>query len=119
MKKTSLPIVAGILDIIAGIISLLAFIGLLIASIVTGGICHGWWPSIPWTPGIDIGFAVFGFSALISLIVGSLALTGGIFALQRKHWNLVLAGSVSAIFPAFIFGVTAVILTVISQKEFE
>jgi len=119
MKQTPLPIVAGILDIIAGIISLLAFIGFLIASIVTDGICHGWWSSIPWTPGIDTGFTVFGILALMSLIVGGLALTGGICSLQRKNWNLVLAGSISAMFPAFILGATAVILTAMSRKEFE
>jgi len=119
MKGTPMPIVAGILDLISGIISLLSFIGLLIGTIVTGGLTQGWFPGFPWTPGINIAVAILVPLTIVSFIVGILSLIGGIYALQRKNWSLALAGSIFALFPTFLLGLVAIILTALSKNEFE
>ncbi len=49
----------------------------------------------------------------------ALALMGGIFALQRKRWGLVLAGAVVALLPFSLLGLAATILVVLSKNEFE
>jgi len=119
MKETPMPIVAGILDIISGIISLLAFVGLLISTIVTGGLTHGWFPGFPWVPGINIAVAILTPLTVVSFIVGIIALLGGIYALQRKNWGLALAGSIFALLPTILLGVAAIALTALSKDEFE
>ena len=116
MGRTPMPIVAGILDIISGVLSLLAFLGLLIASITTG------WVAVDlagWIPGMGIAVTVVVVLTVVSFIVGSLALVGGIYALQRKNWGLALTGSVFALVPLFALGLAAIILTAISKNEFE
>ncbi len=48
-----------------------------------------------------------------------LALTGGIFTLQRKRWGLALAGAIVAILPFSLLGMAAIVLIILSKNEFE
>lgn len=107
--------VAGILNIVSGCLSLLWFL-MLIAGIVITSNAFG-------IPGMD---AVPDFVPLIltiiaipTLAIGVLALAGGIFALQKRSWGLVLAGAIASIISFFALGVLAIVFTVVAKEEFE
>jgi len=115
MEKTWKPTVAGILDIVSGAFALIWFIMLIIAIIVTSGAMYfpgteaipGFVPSILWC------------LAIPSLIIGILALIGGVYALQRKKWGLALAGSIAVTVFWFFVGIPAIVFIAQSKNEFE
>jgi hypothetical protein len=127
MNKKWMPITAGILDILNGIFG-----------IITGYvlfIIEGW---LGWGPLYKIGGPVMFF-------IGVLAIVGGIFTFKRKRWCPALAGSIIAIAPAALLtyfqwstfdpkyffdwsafsyfvaipAIAAIVLTVLSRKQFE
>ena len=110
VKRTPMPMIAGILCIVDGGLKLLALLGLFVASLV-----------IPISQG-----SVFAVNASILLlaiavplaIIGILAIVGGIFALKRKHWGLALAGAIGGTFTFFPCGIPAIIFISMSQQEF-
>jgi hypothetical protein len=115
-KKTPMPIIAGILSIVAGSIEIIGFGVFLIGSAVSG------WNSVDvldWIPGLNIGFGIGLTLELGSLLVGGLAVAGGIMAVQRKQWGWALAGAIGAVLSTFVLGVAALVLTALSKKEFE
>jgi hypothetical protein len=106
--KTWMPTTAGILCIIAGAICVIFCIVVVVL-------------------GRSIG-AFFGFEvvwewstfAIPSIILGTIAIVGGIFALKRKVWWLALVGAICAIIgPAGILGILAIIFVVMGRSEFE
>jgi vacuolar-type H+-ATPase subunit I/STV1 len=105
MIKTWKPTTAGILSIISGaigiIFGLLAFVR---DHHIDRVIRH---------VGLDsIGFML--------VVLGILAITGGIYALLRKVWGLALAGAICAILsPGWVMGILATIFVSISKDEFE
>ena len=80
MEKTWKPTVAGILDIVSGAFAFIWFIMLIIAIIVIGGATY--FPGMEAIPGFVPG--ILWSLAIPSLIIGVLALIGGVYALQRK-----------------------------------
>ena len=63
-----------------------------------------------------MGSGVLGF---FLLVLGAIALAGGIFAILRKVWGFALAGAICAIFsPGWINGILATIFVSISKDEF-
>ena len=110
VKRTSIPIIAGILAIASGGFKLLVFLGLIVASLV-----------FPVSQGP--GFAVNAGILLIIITVpicflGILALLGGIYALQRKKYRLAVAGSIAAFLPFSFLGLASIILIALSKDEF-
>ena len=118
-KQTWMPTVGGILNIIAGVFNLLGVLGLIIA-IVALSSSQFVWDIYPGLDSLTVGFAqtVLVIIAIFSAVVGILPLSGGIYALQRKRWGLVLVGSIAAIFGATPLGIAATILTALSKDEF-
>lgn len=114
MKKTCKPTVAGILSIIAGVFTLIGFIALIIGGFATSS--HAFFKGL--VPDVNVAAICFGLSVLF-LIIGVLAILGGVYALQRKRWGLALAGSILVIFTSFYLGVPATIFAAISKDEFE
>jgi len=103
MEETWKPTAAGILCIIAGAIAMIA--GIVIA--VVGSI--GWFFGIPWISAIGAP----------SIILGIIAIVGGIYALQRRIWGLALAGSICAVLPPVtILGILAIIFVSLGKGEF-
>ena len=114
MNRTWKPTTAGIIAIVGGALSLIGFIALIIGGFVTSN------PAIFQgdIPPVNVAAICFGLS-IIPLIIGILAILGGVYALQRKRWGLALAGSILLIFSSFILGVLATVFTAISKNEFE
>lgn len=104
MTKTWKPTTAGILSIISGasgiILGLLAFAR---ADDVVRNMRH-------------VRLDIVGF---LLLVLGIIAVAGGIFALLRKVWGFALAGAICAIFsPGWALGILATIFVSISKNEF-
>ena len=105
MEKTWKPTVGGVLAIIAGALGLI--IGLLFATgvgLIGGIIGMGWLSAI--------------FAPLI--VIGIIAIVGGICALYRRVWGLALAGSIFALIgPWFLLGILAIIFVSLGKREFK
>ena len=111
MNKTWKSQVGGILAIIGGVIGLLASMGILIAITVLNTV---------WSWGL-LPINVIGILWIILVpmfICGVLAIIGGVFAVQRKNYSMALTGAIAALFPAWIFGLGAIVFTAISRDEF-
>jgi len=121
MKKTWKPTTAGILSIVGGSVGILG--ALTVGALGAWGLMGmdgmwGTWGSgghmLPW------GANLLGSFGLVALILGAIAIVGGIFALQRKHWGLSLAGAICAtLVPmSFVLGILAIVFIAISHDEF-
>jgi len=121
MEKTWKPTVIAILDIVAGAVGLISVLSLIMVILVTSGTL-----GIPGMEAIpDFVTGILWTITIPLAIVAILAVVGGIYALQRRKWALVLVGSIAAIFASapllggLAVGITATILTALSKKEFE
>jgi len=116
--KTWKPLVGGIIAITAGVFDLLGTLGLTIAIAVLGT------SELVVTEADIYPLTVSGLNAILATvavylaIAGVLAIVGGIFALQRKLWGLALAGSIAAVLPFWVFGITSIVFMAISKEEF-
>ena len=103
-QKTWKPITSGILDIIIGCQCLAGGLGLFIIGIACSSFAR------------DYGAYSYSSSALIFmstialplLIVGVLAIRGGIYALKRQKWGVALAGPIAAILTLFILWIATI-----------
>jgi hypothetical protein len=65
---------------------------------------------------ITVVYLIFG---ICSLLLGVLAIIGGIFALKRKRWGLALAGAIAGTVTFFPCGIPAIVLvSMAKQTEF-
>ena len=115
MERTSKPTTAGILNIITGALGVLwalgSFIGFSVISSMMG------FPEMGEVPGFVPGIILA--MAIPTLLIAVLALVGGIFGVQRKHWGWALAGSIAAIIAFLPLGIASTVLTAQSRGEFE
>ena len=110
MKKTNKPKIGGILTIISGSLASLGAVNYAIGLGDVSGLGKGDIP--PFVPSI-----IFGVPAL-SIIIGILALAGGILAMRRKKWGWSLAGSIAGTLSVLPLGIPAIILIALSKDEF-
>jgi hypothetical protein len=123
MEKPWMPVVAGILDIISGsvgvVMGLFMALHLHAARAIQGaqrfGGHAGALPAVPPAifPGMGTGLGI----ALI--VIGVLAIVGGIFSLRIKAWGLALAGAIGGVITGRLLGVLALIFVVLSRKDFQ
>ena len=55
---------------------------------------------------------------ILSIIIGILALIGGVLAIQRKKWKWALVGSIAGSLSVLPLGIPAIILIALSKDEF-
>ncbi len=121
MKRTTKPIIAGVLNIAAGIISVGCIIGLSITLAATNVMAF----IIDVIPAGDLpSVAAFLSNVLIVLIVLSVfeavfSIIGGVLAIQRKRWGRALLGSIAAISAMSPFGIVSTVLVALAKDEFE
>ena len=131
MVKPWMPIVAGLLDIVSGAMGVvvglcmsLRVLGLRAAHAAAGaapGVTPriaphaGTFPQMPhiFFPGMGIALGI----AL--LVIGVLAIVGGVYALRLKAWGLALAGSIGAVITGPVIGLLALIFTVLGREDFQ
>ena len=109
--KTWKPTAAGILCIIAGV-PIVVIAGIVVAGIV-GELIR------PSPMGGGYGLILSFLFGPPLIIVGTLAIVGGICALRRKNWGLALAGSICALLAGLILGILAIIFVSMGKGEFE
>jgi hypothetical protein len=109
MSNTWKPVIAGVLEIIAGGAALILAFGLFIAGALVGFVTQ-----MPlWLS------TLIPIVAVPLIIVGILDLIGGIYALLRKAWGLALAGAVVSLVSSPLLGIVALVLVIISRREFK
>jgi hypothetical protein len=117
---TPKPTLAGIFNITAGLMSVIAAAVLLLIGVIGSsaiGVAATEEPDI-------IGFAALPMAlflpiALICFITGVVAIVGGVAAINRRRLWLAIVGGIAAVLAFFPLGIAAVILTALSEKEFE
>ena len=100
METTWKPTAAGICAIIGGVVALISGLMAVFVGSFAGGLFMGF-------------FAAFGVPFLV---LGIIAIIGGIFALKRRTWWLALVGSICAV-PVGI-GIPALIFVIMGKQEF-
>jgi len=103
-----MPLTAGILDLVAGVPALI--IGILVAA----GL--GALGRLSGIAGVGVIMGAIGVPLIIFAII---AIVGGVFALRKRTWGLALAGSIFALFCAWILGIPAIVFTVMGKKHFK
>ncbi len=115
MERTWMPTVAGILDIVCGCLALIGFLALLVVAFMFQII-----PDIERDldefPLIFMQI-VFGLGALSSLVIGLVAIFGGISTLKGRRWGWVLAGAIASVLICPPLGLAAIILVVLAEPE--
>lgn len=124
MKKTPLPIIAGVLDIISGVITLFIFLALIFVTIIVAvgtvdvTVWGYYYYDIPyWALGFTLSVLII--FDVIALALSTITIIGGIFAILRKRWTFALIGSILCLFPVIFMGIAAITLTALSKDEFE
>lgn len=59
-----------------------------------------------------VGYGVF------LVLIGALAVIGGIYALKKKSWGMALAGAIAGTFVFFACGIPALIFVCLGRQEF-
>jgi len=110
-----LSIVVGVFEVILGVI----MAGLVISAVVQGGVVAlpGW--LLPrGLVEIFVGLTPTWLRISGSIVLGVVAIAGGISALRRKSYGLSLAGAICALVLGFA-GILAVIFVVLGKREFD
>jgi len=118
MERTWKTKTGGILAIVAGAVSVIEWVAVAALGVFEWGWLAG--GGLLGSGGIAEG------GAAIVIVIGIIAIVGGIFALRRKRWRLALAGSICAIFSlSFIplllnvpIAIAAIVLVVLGKREF-
>ena len=117
--------VGGILTIVSGSFSVFHLaMFLFMIFLFRLGFSEPFFP--PEAPPVDQFFSVFinimtvfyGALGLFFVLLGALAIVGGINALKRKRWGLALAGAIASTFTFFPCGIAAVIFVSLARPEF-
>jgi hypothetical protein len=114
-----MPLTAGILSIFSGIVGIIATAFVITVSVAFGAeIAEEVMSSFGvWNAGIPL--TVIWMVAIPMLVISLIAIIGGSFAINKKNWVLALTGAIFAVIPTQVIGIIAIILIVISKKEFK
>jgi hypothetical protein len=115
--------VGGVLSIVSGAFGILY--GL---SIIVFGLIFSWLVSFTDTYSTgelaaeefgNIMGVIYGVMGGFIILIGILALIGGIFAVRRKVWGLALAGAIASVITFFPVGIVSIVFTSMAKPEFE
>jgi hypothetical protein len=111
----ALSIIAGVLEMIGGGIAVT-----MIMKDATPGPLVPILP-VPFLPGREVWIVYlqnrFVNLAVVAMVLGVIAIIGGISALRRRSYGLSLAGAICAL-PSTLLGVLAVIFVALRKREF-
>ena len=118
VENSNYPVVTGVLSIVSGVFGVFAGVGMIIISVI-------FWGAITLSVSTSDEFPFFIFQTvylvigIFFLILAIQAITGGIFALQKRYWGLTLAGAIASIFTFFPTGIAAIIFAGLSRQDFK
>jgi hypothetical protein len=122
--RSGLLTAGGVLSIVGGAFQVIGG-GIGTALVVSAFIGRSLRPfqGVPFLPAewservIFVGPILLGI-VVIGLVLGIVAVVGGVSALRRKSFGLSLAGAICAL-PSAILGILAIIFVAVSKEEFE
>ncbi len=120
-RRSGSPVAGGVLVIIAGILALVnaaTFLTYTAADLEGTGV--GLPSGVTW----DEIAGILKGCGVIEIVLGIVAIVGGVFAIQRRHFGLAIAGSLMGMFGfgltfGALLGLIGLILIAISRKEFK
>lgn len=108
MKRTSSPVIAGVMNIVIGSLNLFLVLGVIIIIALLSNDYYFDDITIPFLWAIFIVLLIFSVPSII----------GGVYALQRKNWVIALIGSIASFLTWNVIGLIPLILVIISKDEF-
>lgn len=106
----ALSIIAGVLELVGGGIA----VAMIMKDVTLG-------PLVPILPGREIWIVYlqnrFVNLAVVAMVLGVIAIIGGISALRRRSYGLSLAGAICAL-PSTLLGILAVVFVALGRREF-
>ena len=122
--RSGLLTAGGILSIVVGVFEVIG--GGIMVALVSLSIPLRLWLSscLPGIPGgwFEHGWAVVPIWLIIIggllLVLGIIAIAGGVSAVRRKSFGLSLAGAICALIPLNLLGLLAVIFVSLGKREF-
>ncbi len=121
-QRSSKPVVGGALIILAGILALT--MGMFLMVIGPEDVeAWGYSPSSGTDPSISELVDMAGTCGAISIVMGGVAVIGGIFAVTRKNFALAIVGGILGMLGmgfaiGAVLGLVGLILVAMSRKEF-
>jgi hypothetical protein len=114
-----MPTAGGVLSIVAGSAGLILSVFLLVfGNIIGSSVLRDFFPSTAWQHW-GWPFVIVGIFSLFSIVIDIIAIMGGIFAIQRKHWGWALAGGICAIIASRALGIVGLVFVALSRKDFK
>jgi len=113
----------GILSIIVGAFEVIGG-GMMVALVSLSIPLRPWlpsfWPDVPgaWHPYWPIVPIWSMITGGLLLVLGIIAILGGVSAIRRKSFGLSLAGAICALIPLNLLGLLAVIFVSLGKREF-
>jgi hypothetical protein len=123
-QRSGLLTAGGVLSIISGVLQVIGAgvaTGLVVAAFIGSRLRPFEGMPLPWEWServIFVGPFWIGIAAL-GLILGIVAIAGGVAALRRSSFGLSLAGAICALLPSGVLGILAIIFVSVSKQEFE
>ena len=112
--------VGGVLTIISGVFGLIEFLGMIGMTIFLSYIFTS--PTFNVRPGshesLRMVQLVYGIMAFVLLVLGVVAIVGGIYAMKKRLWGMALAGAICGILTFLPLGIIATVFIAQAQKEF-
>jgi hypothetical protein len=121
-NQTWKPIAGGICSIVGGVIGVLGGFAVSALGLLRLGGLPGIWGMWGWNGHMmPWGMGLLAWFALPLLIMGVVAIIGGIYSIQRRHWGLALAGAICATLTpmSLVLGVPAIVFIGLARDEFE
>jgi len=116
--RSGLLTAGGILSIVGGALEMIS--GAVVTALTMSGVIPGVFHLPWWMPGNRFEIHImpsFTYLGVPLLVLGIIAIVGGVSALRRKSFGLSLAGAICAL-PSNILGILAVIFVALSKRKF-
>jgi hypothetical protein len=120
-ERSQLLTAGGVLSIVGGAFEMI--FGAVVTALTISGVIPGVFHLPWWMPGNRFEIHImpsFTYLGVPLLVLGIIAIVGGVSALKRKSFGLSLAGAICALcaFPSHILGLLAVIFVALRKREF-
>ncbi len=112
----------GVFSIVSGVLGILAAIGIIIFIIFFGIMINAEFEDIYSMEMEDefftMMFVIYGVMGFLYIVLGILAIIGGAFSLQKKHWGFAMAGAIAASMVFYPCGIAATVFVALAKPEF-
>jgi zinc-ribbon domain len=120
-KRSSMPVIAGVLTIIAGLLAIglgVLYLTMGVSDLENSGV------TLPPEVSLEDVQDLLSVCGALAVLFGVIAIIGGVFAIQRKHFALAIIGGLFGMagigfFLGALLALIALILVAVSKEEFD